>query len=146
MTSPALGPPLSVVDARIRVHHPCPYCDRSSESPGALSLLWCVNRRDTFLVTTPDLPELRRLTARLRSAHRARVPVAEGSSVLLELPDFEWAGPSSVTLGGHAEVREESRTISVSPAITTRKPATSHGVTGSPKSPEPVATPTSGTR
>lgn len=60
-------------------------------------LLWCDNRRDTFLITAQDLPGLRRLTTVLRSSYRARVLVVEGNSALFELPDFEWAKPPSVT-------------------------------------------------
>jgi predicted DNA binding protein len=88
---------VAVVDARIRVHHPCPYCDLSEDFPGALLLLWCDNRRDTFLVSSPDEREFRRLRSKLRTSFRARVLLEEGTSALLELPDFEWTEPPSVT-------------------------------------------------
>jgi len=85
------------VDARIRVHHPCPYCDLSVAFPTSLLLLWCDNRRDTFLLSSPDPAELRRLCATVRTTHRGRVLLAEGTSALVELPDFEWPSPPSVT-------------------------------------------------
>jgi predicted DNA binding protein len=86
-----------LVDARIRVHHPCPYCDLSEKFPNSLLLLWCDNRRDTFLVSSPDASELRRLRSTLRTGYHARVLLAEGTSALVELPDFEWSKPPSVT-------------------------------------------------
>lgn len=88
---------MPIVDARIRVHHPCPYCELSVRFPASLLLLWCDNRRDTFLLSSPDAGELRRLCAAVRASHRGRVLLAEGSSALVELPDFEWADPPSVT-------------------------------------------------
>jgi predicted DNA binding protein len=88
---------VGVVDARIRVHHPCPYCELSVRFPRAVLLLWCDNRRDTFLVSASDDAELRALGAALRSSFHARTLLAEGTSALFELPDFEWPDPPSVT-------------------------------------------------
>jgi predicted DNA binding protein len=88
---------MPIVDARVRVHHPCPYCDLSVRFPTSLLLLWCDNRRDTFLLSSPDGEELRRLCARVRAVYRGRVLLAEGTSALVELPDFEWPSPPSVT-------------------------------------------------
>jgi len=113
-----------VVDARIRVHHPCPYCDLSERFPRTLLLLWCDNRRDTFLLSSPELPELRQVAATFRTSFHARVILAEGTSALLEVPDFEWPEPPSVTglarKGGvwvlppvvYAEGRETYRLVS----------------------------------
>ena len=86
-----------VVDARIRVHHPCPYCDISVEFPGSLFLLWCDNRRDIFLVTSPSLGELRRVGTALRQSFHARRLIEDGREAILLVPDFEWADPPSVT-------------------------------------------------
>jgi predicted DNA binding protein len=86
-----------VVDARIRVQHPCPYCDLSVRFPESLLLLWCDNRRDTFLLSSPNPEELRELLATVRKAHRARPLLAEGTSAVVELPEFEWPDPPSVT-------------------------------------------------
>lgn len=88
---------MAVVDARVRVHHPCPYCDVSVEFPKTLLLLWCDNRRDTFLVTAPDPPELRRVVLALRDSFRARCVIEDGRRALVEVPDFEWSDPPSVT-------------------------------------------------
>lgn len=88
---------MPIVDARIRVHHPCPYCDLSVRFPTSLLLLWCDNRRDTFLLSSPDPAELRRLCGAVRASFRGRVLLAEGTSALVELPDFEWSSPPSVT-------------------------------------------------
>jgi predicted DNA binding protein len=88
---------VSVVDARVRVHHPCPYCDLSVEFPRTLFLLWCDNRRDTFLISSPDEEEARRTVSLLRRSFRARLLLEDGPIALVELPDFEWPSPPSVT-------------------------------------------------
>ena len=86
-----------MVDAHVRVHHPCPYCDISVEFPRTLLLLWCDNRRDVFLVSAPDEPERRRVVSALHDSFHARCLVVEGRDALVSLPDFEWADPPSVT-------------------------------------------------
>jgi predicted DNA binding protein len=88
---------MTVVDARVRVHHPCPYCDISVEFPRTLLLLWCDNRRDTFLVSAPDPEELRGVVTALRDSFHARTIVMEGRDAIVSVPDFEWADPPSVT-------------------------------------------------
>jgi len=88
---------MTSVDASVRVHHPCPYCRVSVDFPRTLLLLWCDNRRDVFLVSSPDPRELREVLRRLRTTFRARVLLTEGSVSVLALPDFEWASPPSVT-------------------------------------------------
>jgi predicted DNA binding protein len=88
---------VAVVDARVRVHHPCPYCDLSAAYPEALFLLWCDNRRDVFLVSAPDPDELRRILGAMRDSFHARPLVVDAWSALVVVPDFEWAEPPSVT-------------------------------------------------
>ena len=88
---------MAVVDARVRVHHPCPYCDISAEFPRTLLLLWCDNRRDVFLVSSPDPEELRDVVAALRASFHARPLIVDGRDALVVVPDFEWADPPSVT-------------------------------------------------
>ena len=86
-----------IVDARLRVHHPCPYCDLSVEFPRSLLLLWCDNRRDVFLLSAPDEPELGALLRTVRNRFHGRVLLREGSDAIVVLPEFEWATPPSVT-------------------------------------------------
>jgi predicted DNA binding protein len=88
---------MAVVDARVRVHHPCPYCDLSVAFPRTLFLLWCDNRRDTFLISSPEETEARRAVVALRRSFHARVLLSDGPNALVEVPDFEWASPPSVT-------------------------------------------------
>lgn len=88
---------MPVVDAHVRVHHPCPYCDLSVQFPGTMLLLWCDNRRDVFLVSAPDPSELRSVLRELRSSFHARPLVQEGRDAVVALPDFEWNDPPSVT-------------------------------------------------
>jgi predicted DNA binding protein len=88
---------MTVVDAHVRVHHPCPYCDISAEFPRTLLLLWCDNRRDVFLASAPDESELRRVLAALRDSFHARPLLVEGRDAVVAVPDFEWADPPSVT-------------------------------------------------
>lgn len=85
------------VDTRFRVHHPCPYCDLSVRFPRSLLLLWCDNRRDVFLVSSPDPAELDELCGTLRRSFRGKVLLREEKDAVLVLPVFEWAEPPSVT-------------------------------------------------
>jgi predicted DNA binding protein len=88
---------MAIVDARVRVHHPCPYCDLSTRFPRSLFLLWCDNRRDVILVSSPRRDELRRVLAAWKRGFHARILLREGSDALLIVPDFEWPDPPSVT-------------------------------------------------
>jgi len=88
---------MGVVDARVRVHHPCPYCDVSVRFPRSLLLLWCDNNRDVFLVSSPDADELGRIVATLRRDFRAHVILRDRSDALLAVREFHWARPPSVT-------------------------------------------------
>jgi predicted DNA binding protein len=88
---------VTVADAHIRVHHPCPYCDVSVAFPRTLLLLWCDNRRDVFLVSAPDRSELRRVLGALRDSFHARPLVVNGNDAIVAVPDFEWADPPTVT-------------------------------------------------
>ena len=88
---------MAVVDARVRVHHPCPYCDLSATFPETLLLLWCDNRRDVFLAASPGPAELDRVVAALRESFHGRSLLSDGVPALVEVPDFEWRTPPSVT-------------------------------------------------
>ncbi|HXW67345.1 MAG TPA: helix-turn-helix domain-containing protein [Thermoplasmata archaeon] len=88
---------VAVVDARVRVHHPCPYCDLSGEFPRTLLLLWCDNRRDVFVASSPDEGELRRVVRAFRASFRARTLLESGKDAVVSLAEFEWADPPSVT-------------------------------------------------
>jgi predicted DNA binding protein len=88
---------MTVVDARIRVHHPCPYCDISAEFPEVLILLWCDNRRDLFLLSASDPAALRSILGAVKDAFHARPLLTDGTDALVTLPDFEWTDPPSVT-------------------------------------------------
>ena len=88
---------MAVVEARMRVHHPCPYCDLSVEFPRSLFLLWCDNRRDVFLISSPDAGELRKVLSAFRDSFHGRCTVQDGPQAVVVVPDFEWADPPSVT-------------------------------------------------
>lgn len=88
---------MSVVDARLRVHHPCPYCDISTEFPHSLILLWCDNRRDTFLVSSPNVAELTAVVKALKESLNAEVLLEDGADAIVLIPEFEWTDPPSVT-------------------------------------------------
>ncbi len=88
---------MAVVDAHVRVRHPCPYCDISVAFPRTLLLLWCDNGRDVFLVSSPDEPELRRVLATLRRRLHARSLLVDGWDAVVMVRDFRWNSPPSVT-------------------------------------------------
>lgn len=79
------------------MHHPCPYCDLSVEFPRTLFLLWCDNRRDVFLVSSPEAGELRHVLSAFRDSFHGRCTIQGGQEALVVVPDFEWADPPSVT-------------------------------------------------
>ena len=85
-----------MVDARLRVAHPCPYCDVSTAFPRSLHLLWCDNRRDVFLVSSPGEEELRAVLHRMRRTLGARPMLVEGSLALVTVREFQWDRPPSV--------------------------------------------------
>jgi predicted DNA binding protein len=85
-----------MVDARLRVAHPCPYCDVSTAFPRSLLLLWCDNRRDVFLVSSPGPAELRAVLRRMRSTLGARPILVEGPLALVVVRQFQWDRPPSV--------------------------------------------------
>jgi predicted DNA binding protein len=88
---------MAFVDARVRIHHPCPYCDVSGLFPETLLLLWCDNRRDIFLVSAPSTTELQQVIGALRESFHARTLLQDDRNALVSVPDFEWASPPSVT-------------------------------------------------
>ncbi|MDE1821368.1 MAG: helix-turn-helix domain-containing protein [Euryarchaeota archaeon] len=88
---------MPIVDARVRVHHPCPYCDLSTRFPRTLFLLWCDNRRDVVLISSPRPKELRTVLLAWKRGFHARVLLREGNDALVIVPDFEWPDPPSVT-------------------------------------------------
>ncbi len=88
---------MTIVDAHVRVQHPCPYCDLSKAFPRSVLLLWCDNRRDTILVWGADEAELEGVSAAFRRRFRAKRLLRDGPAALLAIPDFDWAEPPSVT-------------------------------------------------
>jgi len=60
-------------------------------------LLWCDNRRDTFLVSAPDERELGQVVAALRRSFRGQRLLAEGADAIVIIPEFEWREPPTVT-------------------------------------------------
>src|SRR5690242_4922306 len=83
-TRPALSS-VFVDDGRFRIHHPCPYCHISVRFPRTLLLLWCDNRRDVFLVSSPEAGELRDVLATLRKSFRGKVLLQDAESALVEV-------------------------------------------------------------
>jgi len=88
---------MPVVEARLRVHHPCPYCDISVTFPNSFLVLWCDNRRDVFLVSSPDSGELAEVVKARRDAFRGTPFVVDGSNALVSMPMFQWSEPVSIT-------------------------------------------------
>lgn len=88
---------VALLETRLRVRHPCPYCDVSVAFPRSLLFLWGENRRDIFLVASPDLDELRDLRRAFSAGFRARCLHEDGTNALLSVPDFSWSDPPSVT-------------------------------------------------
>lgn len=85
------------MDVRLRISHPCPYCDISAKFPQSLLLLWCDNRRDVFLISAPEPSELRGVVSAFRETLHSRLLLEDGRTAIVSIPDFEWTDPPSVT-------------------------------------------------
>lgn len=85
------------LDVRLRVQHPCPYCDLSVAFPRTLMLLWGENRRDVLLLSSPSSDELGRVLQAIEEAMRGKCLARDGAEALVALRDYLWDDPPAVT-------------------------------------------------
>ena len=96
MGGPARGG-VTYVDARVRIRHPCPYCDLSAAFPDVSMASWCNQAYDVLQVTVPDPSDLPSVLAALERSLGSREVTREGASALTITRACRWDQFPSVT-------------------------------------------------
>src|SRR5947199_9528707 len=100
------------LDTRVRVQHPCPYCDLSVAFPDVELALWTSTQSDVFHVAAPSAAELQRVLRAMLETIGARRITQEGTSALVVTHQARWTYLPSVT-----KVAERRGPLVVPPAI-----------------------------
>src|SRR2546428_1073133 len=85
------------LDTRVRVQHPCPYCDLSVAFPDVELALWTSTQSDVFHVAAPSPADLQRVLHAMLETIGARRITQEGTSALVVTHQARWTYPPSVT-------------------------------------------------
>src|SRR2546427_3371452 len=85
------------LDTRVRVQHPCPYCDLSVAFPDVEMALWTSTRSDVFHIAAPEPARLQRVLRAMLETIGARRITQEGTSALVVTHQARWTYPPSVT-------------------------------------------------
>src|SRR2546427_3855237 len=85
------------LDTRVRVQHPCPYCDLSVAFPDVELALWTSTQSDVFHVAAPSRADLQRVLRAMLETIGARRITQEGTSALVVTHQARWTYPPSVT-------------------------------------------------
>lgn len=85
------------LESRIRVQHPCPYCNLSVAFPDVEMDLWTSTRSDVFHVTATEPDRLRKALQHMRRTIGARQITYGASSALVITHRAQWDFPPSVT-------------------------------------------------
>jgi predicted DNA binding protein len=85
------------LDTRVRVQHPCPYCDLSVAFPEVEMALWTSTQSDVFHVAAPSPTDLQRVLRAMQETIGARRITQEGTSALVVTHQARWKYPPSVT-------------------------------------------------
>lgn len=85
------------VDARVRIRHPCPYCDLSAAFPEVSMASWCNQANDVLQITVPQEDQLRPVLAAVRKALGSREVTRDGGSAITIIRACRWDQFASVT-------------------------------------------------
>ena len=88
---------MAFLETRLRVRHPCPYCNLSVAFPDVEMDLWTSTRSDMFHVTATSPEALRKALRAMKSSIGARSITYGASSALVLTHRARWAYPPSVT-------------------------------------------------
>lgn len=69
-------------DSRIRVQHPCPFCDLSVAFPEAEMSLWCNRMNEVFHISLPSRSQLEEALMAVERTLGGRQIICDGSSAL----------------------------------------------------------------
>ncbi len=88
---------MTYVDARVRIRHPCPYCDLSAAFPDVSMASWCNQAHDVLQVTVSDARDLMPVLEAVRKSLRSREVTRDGASALTIIRACRWDQFPSVT-------------------------------------------------
>lgn len=88
---------MTYVDARVRIRHPCPYCDLSAAFPDVSMASWCNQANDLLQIAVSDPERLEPVLAAVRESLGSRIVTCDGASALTIVRDCRWDQFPSVT-------------------------------------------------
>jgi hypothetical protein len=88
---------MSFVDARVRVQHPCPFCEFSDEFPDVAMTQWCNRSSEVLQVSVPDPGRLDEVLRSARARFEVRELFTDGASALTISRRCSCTGASSVS-------------------------------------------------
>ncbi len=74
---------MAFVDTRVRIQHPCPFCDLSIEFPDAEMATWCNRNQDIIQVTVGDPGQLPEILVKAKKGLHIREMFQDGRSALV---------------------------------------------------------------
>ncbi len=88
---------VTYVDARVRIQHPCPYCDLSAAFPDVSMASWCNQAHDVLQITVSDARDLVPVLEAVRKSLGSREVTRDGASALTIIRACRWDQFPSVT-------------------------------------------------
>jgi hypothetical protein len=88
---------MGFVDARVRVQHPCPFCEFSEAFPDVLMAQWCNRHSEVLQLSVSDPRRLDAVVAAARSRFEARELYIDGESALTLSRRCGCSSPGSVS-------------------------------------------------
>lgn len=88
---------VTYVDARVRIRHPCPYCDLSAAFPEVSMASWCNQANDLLQIAVPEPEQLGPVLAAVREAFGSQLVTCDAGSALTIIRACRWDQFPSVT-------------------------------------------------
>lgn len=87
---------MALVDAQLRLVHPCPYQEVANEAPGSTILRWPDHGRSVLLLANRTPQGFKRLVGLAREVFRATYLAREERQAVALVPDPGWTDPGSI--------------------------------------------------
>ena len=107
---------MKYLDARVRIQHPCPFCDFSKDFPEMEMSTWCNVDNEVMQIVALDEAQLREICARAKEVFDARQVAGDAKAALLATSNClcstypsaaaiadkyeSWAVPPTIYFGG----------------------------------------------
>jgi predicted DNA binding protein len=85
------------LETRVRIQHPCPYCDLSVAFPDVEMALWTSTRSDVFHISAPNPSKLQEVLRTMKETIGARKITQAESAALAVTHKAQWDYPPSIT-------------------------------------------------